>query len=613
MPRNAQGLYTLPAGNPVTPGTVIESAWANTTMDDMAQAITDSLPRSGTAPMTGDLTLANSNPTAAKHATSKAYVDSFMAYASGFPVGAIAPFAGALGPVGWLKCDGSLVNRTTYATLFAIIGTTYGAGDNTTTFGLPDLRNEFVRGVGGSRALGSKQAASIVSHQHPIVDPGHNHGATGSQSAHNHSISTGAHSHGVSDPGHSHALNMTQRGTSDFAQSYPYASPGGGGLVSAAAGTGISIAAAGDLGGSTSTAQPAVGVTVNPNTTGLSIGAFGGAETVPQNMALDYYIKAVNDSTGAANITGIDTSDANMISVNNALPTVPELVIHSNVAFGTVKLDASGKVPLNQMPTSAQQLIGYFDASSGQNPSEKYPTQTFNSGDTYIISIGGSITVYDPVTLVASLTPVTAGNLLQYVTGSVSNPTGWYYAISSTTVVASQVSFTPAGGVTATDVQAAIVEVQGNIPVNASEVPFTPVGNLVATNTQSAIAELETDTATALALKSNLATTVTKNSSVGAANLPAGPQIDRPAVPVAGMLRFNADSSGFEGFNGTTWGAVGGGASGAPGNPFIYENDIHVTANYSVTSGKNAMSAGPITVDNGVTVTVPPGSVWSVV
>jgi len=57
MPRNSQGLYTLPAGNPVVPGTLIESTWANTTLDDVGNEITESLPRDGSAPMTAQLTL----------------------------------------------------------------------------------------------------------------------------------------------------------------------------------------------------------------------------------------------------------------------------------------------------------------------------------------------------------------------------------------------------------------------------------------------------------------------------------------------------------------------------------------------------------------------------
>ena len=53
--------------------------------------------------------------------------------------------------------------------------------------------------------------------------------------------------------------------------------------------------------------------------------------------------------------------------------------------------------------------------------------------------------------------------------------------------------------------------------------------------------------------------------------------------------------------------------AGATGNPVFYENDTNVTASYTITSGKNAMSAGPITVNNGVTVTIPNGSTWTVV
>jgi parallel beta-helix repeat protein len=68
MPRNGSGVYSLPAGNPVVSGTIIETAWANPTMSDIAQALTDSLPRNGAAPMVGPLVLSG-NATLALHAT----------------------------------------------------------------------------------------------------------------------------------------------------------------------------------------------------------------------------------------------------------------------------------------------------------------------------------------------------------------------------------------------------------------------------------------------------------------------------------------------------------------------------------------------------------------
>jgi microcystin-dependent protein len=89
-------------------------------------------------------------------------------------------FAMASAPTGWLAADGTAVSRTTYAALFAAIGTTYGSGDLTSTFNLPDLRGEFVRGLDSSRGvdagrvIGSFQADELKSHTHTF----RGHGAT---------------------------------------------------------------------------------------------------------------------------------------------------------------------------------------------------------------------------------------------------------------------------------------------------------------------------------------------------------------------------------------------------------------------------------------------------
>ncbi|WP_312477988.1 phage tail-collar fiber domain-containing protein [Stutzerimonas nitrititolerans] len=88
------------------------------------------------------------------------------------PPGLIGYFAGNARPAGWLKATGAVVSRTTYAALFEAIGTTYGTGDGSTTFRLPDLRGEFIRGadegrgVDAARILGTWQADEIKSHDH---------------------------------------------------------------------------------------------------------------------------------------------------------------------------------------------------------------------------------------------------------------------------------------------------------------------------------------------------------------------------------------------------------------------------------------------------------------
>ncbi len=90
------------------------------------------------------------------------------------PAGAVQAFAMNSAPSGWLAADGSNVNRTTYAALFSAIGTTYGAGDGSTTFALPDLRGYFVRGFGtnadatASGTFGVKQADDFKAHTHTV-------------------------------------------------------------------------------------------------------------------------------------------------------------------------------------------------------------------------------------------------------------------------------------------------------------------------------------------------------------------------------------------------------------------------------------------------------------
>ena len=91
------------------------------------------------------------------------------------PSGAVLYFAGRTAPAGWLKANGAAVSRTAYAALFAAIGTTYGAGDGRSTFNLPDLRGEFLRGwddgrgVDTGRVFGSAQAHALQSHQHGLA------------------------------------------------------------------------------------------------------------------------------------------------------------------------------------------------------------------------------------------------------------------------------------------------------------------------------------------------------------------------------------------------------------------------------------------------------------
>ena len=106
---------------------------------------------------------------------------------------------------------------------------------------------------------------------------------------------------------------------------------------------------------------------------------------------------------------------------------------------------------------------------------------------------------------------------------------------------------------------------------------------------------------------------VSETSATGSAELPVGTTAQRDGSPSNGYMRYNTTTSGFEGYSGSAWGSIGGGASGAGGDEVFYENGQNVTTSYSITASTNAMSAGPVTVDSGVTVTIPSGSNWVVV
>ena len=163
--------------------------------------------------------------------------------ANGVPAGSVFTFASTTVPSGYLECNGAAVSRSTYASLFSAIGTTHGSGDGSSTFNLPDLRGQFVRGFDNGRGVDSGRSFAS------------------SQTDQNKS-----HAHSVTDPGHVHAT------TFDNKKYFP-----GGGSTS------ISYGGSGGY--------PADVFTMSSGTTGISLANDGGTENRPKNIALMYVIK----------------------------------------------------------------------------------------------------------------------------------------------------------------------------------------------------------------------------------------------------------------------------------------------------------------------------------
>ena len=160
-------------------------------------------------------------------------------------------------PSGYLECNGNAVSRTTYAALFAIIGTTYGTGNGSSTFNLPDLRGEFVRGFDHGRGVDNNRS---------INDP------QGSQfGRHNHNVSASSTS-SVSDPGHQHSMSVGFFNSLSSGGALAFRDAGTSNRINNAS-TGISVST------STSISQSNRGGTSNSS------------ETRPRNVAMMYIIK----------------------------------------------------------------------------------------------------------------------------------------------------------------------------------------------------------------------------------------------------------------------------------------------------------------------------------
>ena len=151
--------------------------------DQQTGASGDNFTVGGNLAVTGTSTFTGvaSAPTASV-GTNTTQVATTAFVASAIPTGVINMWGTATAPSGWLLCAGAAVSRSTYATLFAVIGTTFGVGDGSTTFNLPNYTNRMPYGTtlaatGGS-ATTTLITANLPSHTHPITDPGHAHNLT---------------------------------------------------------------------------------------------------------------------------------------------------------------------------------------------------------------------------------------------------------------------------------------------------------------------------------------------------------------------------------------------------------------------------------------------------
>ncbi len=142
---------------------------------------------------------------------------------------------------------------------------------------------------------------------------------------------------------------------------------------------------------------------------------------------------------------------------------------------------------------------------------------------------------------------------------------------------------------------------------NSAYVNVSAVGGIGSANLGLALAASPTFTGTATFGGNVLL------SGNGTLDLPVGTTAERPGSPNNGMIRYNSTLSRYEGYSGSAWSQIGGGATGGGTDQVFYTNGQSATTDFTLTGTLNAMSAGPITVASGVTITISSGATWTVV
>ena len=159
------------------------------------------------------------------------------------------------------------------------------------------------------------------------------------------------------------------------------------------------------------------------------------------------------------------------------------------------------------------------------------------------------------------------------------------------------------------DINTVAYTVVGNgtsVPISVAQL-LTNVGLNNVTNTSDANKPVSTAQASAIALKSDLATTTTKTTSTGSSIVSSGTTAQRDISPLAGYLRYNSTTLSFEGYSGGTWGTIGGGATGANGDTVLFLNNTTINNSYTLPTGQNAHMVGPLTIATGKALTIPTG------
>jgi hypothetical protein len=370
---------------------------------------------------------------------------------------------------------------------------------------------------------------------------------------------------------------------------------------------------------------------VNTNTTQLATTAF-----VRSQISTEAVVLSGGTMTGALTLSGNPTADLQAVPRQwvEALPAKRSCRVATAAAL-TVTATTS---TLTNSGTLAAITIDGLALSVGDRVLVKDQAAQAQNGIYTVTTVGsGSVAWVLTRASDADLWADLVGALVTVEQGTANDDTSWICEIAQggtlgTTAITWQLlsnaqlaavgTLATAGLVTRTaadTIAARSIAVSGTgLSVsNADGVAGNPTVTSNATNANTASTIVARDasgdfSAGTLSLVSFSYSGNPSSTSTGGLQLPFGTTAQRP-TGATGQVRFNSTLGQFEGYNGSAWGTIGGGATGGGGDAVFLENGNTVTTSYTLSTGKNAVSAGPVTINSGVVVTVPSGASWVIV
>jgi len=228
------------------------------------------------------------------------------------PVGSVTMYAGTSAPTSWLFCDGSAVSRTTYSALFATLGTTFGVGDGSTTFNVPDMRGRAPIGVGTGTGLTARALAATVGTETHLLT-----GAQSGTSVHNHTQDAHNHtqnSHNHTQDSHNHTQNShnhTQDAHNHTQDAHSHLNSSGGNIGGSGSTQKVPSNAAGGTGATTATNQAATATNQAATATNIAATATNQAATATNQSAT-----ATNQATAAADASQVHPNMQPSLALN---------------------------------------------------------------------------------------------------------------------------------------------------------------------------------------------------------------------------------------------------------------------------------------------------------